>query len=83
MLDRITSAVPRWTGKPPTVSMNRPSGFTFQSESLAMNRNLRLVMQPTTNVSMFERWIGATTQAQSREAGPCLRRTLGTRSCRT
>ena len=43
--------------------MNGPSGFTFQSESFAMNRSRRLVMQPTTKVSMFERWIGATTYA--------------------
>ncbi|HMK10202.1 MAG TPA: hypothetical protein VK461_01335 [Acidimicrobiales bacterium] len=41
--------------------MNAPSGFTFQSESFAMNRRRRRVMHPTTNVSRFERWIGATT----------------------
>ncbi len=43
--------------------MNEPSGFTFHSESFAMNRSRRLVMHPTTKVSMFERWIGATTYA--------------------
>ena len=56
-----TSTDPRLTGNAPTVSTNLPSGLIFHSESFAMNRTRRCVTHPTTNVSRFDRWIGAIT----------------------
>ena len=57
------SAVPRLTGKAPSVLMNRPSSGTFQTESLVMKPSRRLVVQAAMAKSMFERWTGASTNA--------------------
>ncbi len=57
------SAVPRDTGKPPSEDQNHDNARPFHSESLPMKRIRRRVRHEAIGVSMFDRWIGARTNA--------------------
>jgi hypothetical protein len=59
------SAVPRWTGNPPSDVNNQADHRNFHMLSLPMNRMRRRVTQPMSGVSMLERWTGARTKGPS------------------
>ena len=57
------SALPRCTGKAPSIDTNRPSGFDFQIESLPMYRIGRVVTRAASAKSTLLRCTGASTKA--------------------
>ena len=57
------SAVPRCTGKAPSIDTKRPSALDFQIESLPMYRIGRVVSSAVRAKSMLERCTGARTNA--------------------